>query len=94
MNDLLEVDGLRLQFGGLTVLDDVSLRVPEGGVTAIIGPNGAGKTSLFNSVSGNYHPHAGRIVFAGADITRLPVTLLGYRRPFGGGDYGGWSNPR
>ncbi len=85
MKDLLEVSGLCLQFGGLTVLDEVSLRVPEGGVTAIIGPNGAGKTSLFNSVSGNYRPHAGRIVFAGADITRLPAArraALGVARTF------------
>ena len=84
-DNLLEVDGLRLQFGGLTVLDEVSLQVPEGGVTAIIGPNGAGKTSLFNSVSGNYHPHAGRILFAGADITRLPAArraALGVARTF------------
>ena len=85
MNNLLEVDGLCLQFGGLTVLDEVSLQVPEGGVTAIIGPNGAGKTSLFNSVSGNYRPHAGRIVFAGTDITRLPAArraALGVARTF------------
>ncbi|MDE0447861.1 MAG: ABC transporter ATP-binding protein [Spirochaetaceae bacterium] len=84
-NNLLEADGLCLQFGGLTVLDEVSLRVPEGGVTAIIGPNGAGKTSLFNSVSGSYRPHAGRIVFAGADITRLPAArraALGVARTF------------
>ena len=85
MNNLLEVDGLGLQFGGLTVLDEVSLRVAEGGVTAIIGPNGAGKTSLFNSVSGSYRPHAGRIAFAGADITRLPAArraALGVARTF------------
>ena len=83
--NLLEVDGLCLGFGGLTVLDGVSLQVPEGSVTAIIGPNGAGKTSLFNSVSGNYRPQAGRIVFAGADITRLAAArraALGVARTF------------
>ena len=84
-NILLEVEQLCLRFGGLTVLDAVSLRVPEGSVTAIIGPNGAGKTSLFNSVSGSYHPQAGRIMFAGAEITRLPAArraALGVARTF------------
>ena len=85
MSHLLDVDRLGLQFGGLTVLDSVSLRVPEGSVTAIIGPNGAGKTSLFNSVSGSYRPQAGRIMFGGAEITRLPAArraALGVARTF------------
>ena len=84
-NNLLEVDSLGLRFGGLTVLDSVSLCIPEGSITAIIGPNGAGKTSLFNAVSGSYHSQAGRILFAGADITRLPAArraALGMARTF------------
>ena len=63
--NLLEVRDLSLSFGGLTVLDEVSLDVPEGSITAIIGPNGAGKSSLFNSISGSYRPQAGTITFAG-----------------------------
>ena len=59
--NLLEVRDLSLSFGGLTVLDEVSLDVPEGSITAIIGPNGAGKSSLFNSISGSYRPQAGII---------------------------------
>ena len=48
----LEISGLRLGFGGLTVLDDVSLSVAPGELFALIGPNGAGKTSVFNCISG------------------------------------------
>ncbi|MDD9989421.1 MAG: ABC transporter ATP-binding protein [Spirochaetaceae bacterium] len=79
------MEGLCLRFGGLTVLDEVSLRVPAGSITAIIGPNGAGKTSLFNAVSGCYRPQSGRIAFAGSDVTRLPAArraALGMARTF------------
>ena len=69
---VLEIDRLTLQFGGLKVLNDVSLAVPQGAVTTIIGPNGAGKTSLFNCISGFYRPKAGRVTFEGRDITAAP----------------------
>ena len=83
--NLLEVRGLSLSFGGLTVLDEVSLDVPEGSITAIIGPNGAGKSSLFNSISGSYRPQEGTIRFVGRDITHLPTprrAALGVARTF------------
>jgi branched-chain amino acid transport system ATP-binding protein len=67
---LLELHDITLDFAGVRALDGVSLSVPEGGLVAVIGPNGAGKTSLFNSISGVYRPSGGRIVLAGADITR------------------------
>ena len=79
------MEGLCLRFGGLTVLDEVSLQVPAGSITALIGPNGAGKTSLFNAVSGCYRPGAGRITFAGSDVMRLPAArraALGMARTF------------
>ena len=83
--NLLEVRGLSLSFGGLTVLDEVSLEVPEGSISAIIGPNGAGKSSLFNAISGSYRPQAGTIRFGGRDITHLPTprrAALGVARTF------------
>ena len=73
---LLSLEGVTRRYGGLVALDTVDLDVAEGGVTAVIGPNGAGKTTLFNLVSGFQKPNAGRIVFAGEDITmRLPEQI-------------------
>ena len=73
-NDLiLEAHNLRKQFGALVAVDDVSLKVRRNSLHAIIGPNGAGKTTLFNLLSGTLKPTAGQVIFAGRDITRLPV---------------------
>jgi branched-chain amino acid transport system ATP-binding protein len=68
---LLSVQGLRKHYGGLAVTNDVSLDVQPGEIHALIGPNGAGKTTLIHQVTGTVVPDAGRIVFAGVDITRL-----------------------
>lgn len=69
MSPLLEVVGISKAFGGLRAVQDVSLQVPTGSLTALIGPNGAGKTTLFALMSGFLRPDQGRIVFAGQDIT-------------------------
>ncbi len=74
---VLEVSNVTLRFGGLTSLDDVSLTMASGSVLAVIGPNGAGKTSLFNCLTGAYHPQHGKVVFHGADGS---VSILG-RKP-------------
>jgi branched-chain amino acid transport system ATP-binding protein len=66
---LLEVDAVSKRFGGLTAVSAVSFGVSEGEVVGLIGPNGAGKTTLFNVIAGALRPSAGRIRFAGADIT-------------------------
>ena len=68
---LLSVQGLCKHYGGLAVTNDVSLDVLPGEIHALIGPNGAGKTTLIHQVTGTVVPDAGRIVFAGVDITRL-----------------------
>jgi branched-chain amino acid transport system ATP-binding protein len=70
---LLELRGLRKHFGGLAVTDDVSLSVPPGEIHAVIGPNGAGKTTLIHQISGTLSPDEGQVIFAGQDITRLPL---------------------
>jgi branched-chain amino acid transport system ATP-binding protein len=68
---LLEIRGLAKSFGALRATDAVDLDVHAGETHAIIGPNGAGKTTLIGQLAGNLRPDAGRIRFAGADITAL-----------------------
>jgi branched-chain amino acid transport system ATP-binding protein len=68
---VLSVSGLGFRIGGATILEDVSLEVPQGEFLTIIGPNGAGKTSLFNLLSGLLTPTAGRVRLFGKDVTNL-----------------------
>jgi branched-chain amino acid transport system ATP-binding protein len=70
---VLRLEGLRKSFGALVVTDDLSLEVGAGELHAVIGPNGAGKTTLINQISGLLKPDAGRILFAGRDVTALPA---------------------
>jgi branched-chain amino acid transport system ATP-binding protein len=70
---LLRLEGLRKAYGALKVTDDVSLAVEPGELHAVIGPNGAGKTTLIHQMSGVAGSDAGRILFDGADITRLAM---------------------
>ncbi len=70
---VLRIEGLTKNFGGLRVTDKVTLDVRPGELHAVIGPNGAGKTTLINQICGMLHPDAGRIMFCGEDVTRLPV---------------------
>jgi len=58
---LLRVENLCMRFGGLTAIDDLSLDVQAGKITAVIGPNGAGKTTFFNCLTGFYKPTSGRV---------------------------------
>lgn len=71
MRPLLQVQGLQKRFGGLVATDEVSLDVQVGECHALIGPNGAGKTTLMGLLVGELTPDAGRIYFAGHDITAL-----------------------
>ena len=62
---VLKLEEVRMAFGGLIAVDDVSFEVTPGEIVGIIGPNGAGKTTIFNAVSGYYRPTRGRISFLG-----------------------------
>jgi branched-chain amino acid transport system ATP-binding protein len=82
---LLEVKELSKAFGGLKAVENVSLTVATGSVTAVIGPNGAGKTTLFTLVSGFALPDSGHVLFDGRDITGLApdaAARIGLTRTF------------
>ncbi|WP_111733342.1 ABC transporter ATP-binding protein [Roseovarius amoyensis] len=70
-NIVLSAKNLRLTFGAITAVDDISLHVKKGQISAVIGPNGAGKSSLLNCLSGFYKPSSGMVEFEGEDITNL-----------------------
>ena len=72
---LLSLSSLSIAFGGLCAVQDVSLQVAPGTLTALIGPNGAGKTTLFALMSGFLKPDAGTVRFDGHDITGQPPHL-------------------
>ncbi|MBX5474960.1 MAG: ABC transporter ATP-binding protein [Thermoleophilia bacterium] len=82
---MLRTQALRKEFGGLVAVQDVDFTVPAGGIVSLIGPNGAGKTTFFNMLTGVYKPTAGRVVFAGEDMTGKPphaFTQRGIGRTF------------
>jgi branched-chain amino acid transport system ATP-binding protein len=73
---VFDIEHVTLRFGGVTSLNDVSLRMYRGEILAIIGPNGAGKTSLFNSLTGVYTPQEGSIMLSGRPGD-APQSVLG-----------------
>lgn len=68
---MIEVKHLKMHFGGIHAVDDVSLTIETGRITGLIGPNGAGKTTLFNVIAGHYKPTSGQVLLEGQDITGL-----------------------
>ena len=70
--DILKVDNLTKNFGGLSAVSKCSLNIKKGSITGIIGPNGSGKTTLFNLIAGNLKPNDGKVFFNKEDITGTP----------------------
>ena len=69
---MIQIKNLKMHFGGIHAVDDVSLTLETGRITGLIGPNGAGKTTLFNVIAGHYKPTSGHVFLDGEDITGLP----------------------
>ena len=72
MERMLEVDHLRVTYGSVVAVDDVSLTVGEGEIVGLIGPNGAGKSSLIDALTGAMRDRGGHVTFRGSSIDRLP----------------------
>lgn len=66
--NVLHVENVTMQFGGVVAVDDLSMEVNEGEIVALIGPNGAGKTTAFNVITGVYAPTNGQVLFDGKKV--------------------------
>jgi branched-chain amino acid transport system ATP-binding protein len=73
MSDMLEIDDVYTAYDKADVLQGVSLAVKSGSITCLLGSNGSGKTTLVRSILGLTPARAGRIIFDGTDITRIPT---------------------
>lgn len=70
MNQILELEGIQVNFGGVVAIKDLSISLRAGEISGVIGPNGAGKTTLFNVITGVVQPSAGRIMFDGTELKK------------------------
>ena len=85
MPPILALDKICKRFGAIVIAEGIDLALAPGEALGIIGPNGAGKTTLFGIMTGTIVPDAGRVLFEGADITRLAAPQrcrLGIARSF------------
>ncbi len=83
--NVLKMENVVMQFGGVTAIDGLSLEVNRGEIVALIGPNGAGKTTAFNCITGIYQPTSGVVSFKGENLKgKSPdcITRLGIARTF------------
>jgi sulfate/thiosulfate transport system ATP-binding protein len=71
------VEQARKQFGDFVALDDVSIEVPDGSLTALLGPSGSGKSTLLRVIAGLEQPDAGRVMISGGDATDVPAQKRG-----------------
>jgi len=69
---ILTAEHLTKSYGGVKVVDDLSVSLKQGEALGVVGPNGAGKTTMLNLLTGITHADEGKVVFSGLDITRRP----------------------
>lgn len=70
--DVLRIENLGHSYGKFKVIEDISLSIGKGEMSALIGPNGAGKTTFYNAISGMFPPTKGKVLLNGEDVTGLP----------------------
>ena len=68
--NVLKLENITMQFGGVVAVDNLSMEINRGEIVALIGPNGAGKTTAFNTITGVYEPTNGQVSFFGVPIVR------------------------
>jgi sulfate transport system ATP-binding protein len=73
----IEAESVTKRFGDFVAVEDVSISVPAGSLTALLGPSGSGKSTLLRVISGLEQPDAGRVVIEGSDVTGLPPQRRG-----------------
>jgi len=76
---LLEARGVGVRFGGLVALQDASLEIQPGTITALIGPNGAGKSTMLNVLTGFQEPTTGDVLLRGESVLDKPAHSLVHR---------------
>lgn len=85
MSPVLRAEGIGKAYGGVRALDDVTIEVEPGSITALIGPNGSGKSTLFDCICGFQRPDAGSVTLAGESLQGLSpqrIARKGLRRTF------------
>lgn len=75
-NAVLSIENLGHSYGKFKVIEDISLTIGKGEMSALIGPNGAGKTTFYNAISGKFPPTKGKVLLNNEDITGLPSHLV------------------
>ena len=79
---MLELQHIKKSYDGVTILEDINVKIKKGEIVSILGPSGCGKTTLLNLILGLTEADQGKILFDGKDITRLPMEKRGFNIVF------------